>query len=137
MFIFDISFAKLFYAFEIIFRYLVNGNRFIIKVFILQLRIRKVEFIKIYCLFKVTSVYQLRGFDYFCIVSLFKVAMLMSDLWASTEVISRLNSFLQKHCLFYTTSFKYKKIFLSACHTKYTFSLLEYHGLMVFVIQDA
>lgn len=134
MFIFDTGFAKLFYAFEVVFRYLINGSRFIIRVLVFRLRIRKVGFIEAFYLSEVDSIYQLRGLDYFCIAGMFKAAMPKLDLWVSAETVDRLTSSSHKYCPFCRDGFEYKKIFILVCHPQCTPSLLEYHGVGVIVV---
>lgn len=80
MFIFDTGFTKLFYAFEIIFCYLINGNRFVvnicIEVLIVKLGIRKIRsIVGACCLSMIDSIYQLGDLNYLCITYMTKVAM--------------------------------------------------------------
>lgn len=75
MFNFDIGFVKLLHAFEVVFYFFIYNGRFVVRVFILQLEIRRVGFIEIYCLFEINSIYQLRGLNYSCIAGISKLAM--------------------------------------------------------------
>lgn len=80
MFAFNAGFAKLFYRFEVILHYFIKSFEFVvgiyIKIFIIRLKIKELRLIvRVCCFFKVNSIYQFRGLDYFCIVNITKTIM--------------------------------------------------------------
>lgn len=132
MFTFDTSLAEFFNAFEVILHYFIDSSGFVVGicvgVLIVKLGIGRIRFIiKVCCLSKVDSIYQLGSLDYSCIASMTKATMPKPSLRVRVEVIRRSASSLHKHCLLFETSSKDKEVLVSARHSQCAPLLLEYY----------
>lgn len=126
--------AQFFDIFKVVLHYLIDNGRFIVRVFVLQLRIARVGIVKTCYLSELNFVYQLRGLNYFCIVSISKSTILQSDFQISVKVVCRSVSSLYKHCFFFKAGFEYKQIFLPTCHLQYTPPLLQHYRIGVIMV---
>ena len=78
-----------------------------------MLKIIKIEFFEVYCLYNNKFISQFRGLNNSYITNIAKTAMLKLDLWIVVKVVDKLPVLLYKNDFFNADIIEYKKSILS------------------------